>query len=166
MIPFGIKMIDFLNTLGGGMQDGKKLKAIIPGGCSCPILTAEEVQNAVLDYESMWDIGSTLGTGGMIVIDDSANMVDVAKNLIEFYHHESCGQCTPCREGTSWIDKILKNILEGAGSEADLNTILDVCHTMNGKTVCVFAPAVSDIIVSIVQKFRHEFIEEFNKNKN
>ena len=163
-LPFGIKMIDFLETLGGGMQDGKKLKAIIPGGCSCPILTAEEVQDAVLDYESMWDIGSTLGTGGMIVIDDSANMVEVAKNLIEFYHHESCGQCTPCREGTSWIDKILKNILEGSGNESDLNTILDVCHTMNGKTVCVFAPAVSDIIVSIVKKFRHEFIEEFNKN--
>jgi len=163
-LPFGEKMIDFLEILGGGMQEGKKLKALIPGGSSCPILTAEEVQTAVLDYESMWDIGSTLGTGGMIVIDDSANMVEVAKNLIEFYHHESCGQCTPCREGTSWIDKILKNILEGSGNESDLNTILDVCHTMNGKTVCVFAPAVSDIIVSIVKKFRHEFIEEFKKN--
>ncbi|NQY93704.1 MAG: NADH-quinone oxidoreductase subunit NuoF [Campylobacteraceae bacterium] len=163
-LPFGTKMIDFINTLGGGMQEGKKLKALIPGGSSCPILTAEEVENAYLDYESMWDIGSTLGTGGMIVIDDSANMVEVAKNLIEFYHHESCGQCTPCREGTGWIDKILKNVLEGSGSEEDLNTILDVCGTMNGKTICVFAPAVSDIITSIVKKFRHEFILEFNKN--
>jgi len=162
-LPFGVKMIDFIETLGGGMQEGKKLKALIPGGSSCPILTAEEVQNAVLDYESMWDIGSTLGTGGMIVIDESANMVEVAKNLIEFYHHESCGQCTPCREGTSWIDKILKNVLEGSGNESDLNTILDVCGTMNGKTICVFAPAVSDIITSIVKKFRHEFILEFNK---
>jgi NADH-quinone oxidoreductase subunit F len=84
-------------------------------------------------------------------------MVDVAKNLIEFYHHESCGQCTPCREGTGWIDKILKKILKGDGSIEDLNTILDVCSTMNGKTVCVFAPAVKDIIESIVKKFPQEF---------
>ena len=156
-MAYGNKMIDFLNILGGGMLEGKKLKAIIPGGSSCPILTADEVQKAVLDYESMWDIGSTLGTGGMIVIDEDTSMVDVAKNLIEFYHHESCGQCTPCREGTGWIDKILKKILQCDGSIEDLNTILDVCNTMNGKTICVFAPAVKDIIESIVKKFPHEF---------
>jgi NADH-quinone oxidoreductase subunit F len=156
-MAYGNKMIDFLNILGGGMIEGKKLKAIIPGGSSCPILTAQEVEQAVLDYESMWDIGSTLGTGGMIVIDEDTSMVDVAKNLIEFYHHESCGQCTPCREGTGWIDKILEKILCGDGSSEDLNTILDVCSTMNGKTICVFAPAVKDIIESIVKKFPHEF---------
>ena len=156
-MAYGNKMIDFLNQIGGGMIEGKKLKAIIPGGSSCPILTAEEASRAVLDYESMWDIGSTLGTGGMIVIDEDTSMVDVAKNLIEFYHHESCGQCTPCREGTGWIDKILKKILKGEGSSEDLNTILDVCNTMNGKTVCVFAPAVKDIISSIIKKFPHEF---------
>lgn len=160
-LAFGNKMIDFLNEVGGGMKDGKKLKAIIPGGSSCPILTADEVQKAVLDYESMWDIGSTLGTGGMIVIDEDTSMVDVAKNLIEFYHHESCGQCTPCREGCGWIDDILRKILAGDGSQKDLDTILDVCSTMNGKTVCVFAPAVKDIIQSIVQKFPHEFVVHF-----
>ena len=156
-MAYGNKMIDFLNILGGGMIEGKKLKAIIPGGSSCPILTADEVQKAVLDYESMWDIGSTLGTGGMIVIDEDTSMVDVAKNIIEFYHHESCGQCTPCREGTGWIDKILKKVLNGDASNEDLKTILDVCDTMNGKTVCVFAPAVKDIISSIVKKFPQEF---------
>ncbi len=156
-MAYGNKMIDFLNILGGGMLEGKKLKAIIPGGSSCPILTAKEVENAVLDYESMWDVGSTLGTGGMIVIDEDTSMVDVAKNLIEFYHHESCGQCTPCREGTGWIDKILKKILNGEGSNEDLSLILEVCNTMNGKTVCVFAPAVKDIISSIVKKFPEEF---------
>ncbi len=164
-LAFGNKMIDFLNEVGGGMKDGKKLKAIIPGGSSCPILTADEVQKAVLDYESMWDIGSTLGTGGMIIIDEDTSMVDVAKNLIEFYHHESCGQCTPCREGCGWIDDILRKILAGDGSQKDLDTILDVCSTMNGKTVCVFAPAVKDIIQSIVQKFPHEFVVHF-KNQN
>ncbi|AXX94153.1 NADH-quinone oxidoreductase subunit NuoF [Arcobacter ellisii] len=156
-MEYGNKMIDFLNILGGGMKDGKKLKAIIPGGSSCPILTASEVEKAVLDYESMWDIGSTLGTGGMIVIDEDTSMVDVAKNIIEFYHHESCGQCTPCREGTGWIDKILRKILNGDASNEDLKTILDVCNTMNGKTICVFAPAVKDIISSIIKKFPDEF---------
>ncbi|ABV66586.1 NADH-quinone oxidoreductase subunit NuoF [Aliarcobacter butzleri] len=156
-MAYGNKMIDFLNVLGGGMLEGKKLKAIIPGGSSCPILTASEVEKAVLDYESMWEIGSTLGTGGMIVIDEDTSMVEVAKNIIEFYHHESCGQCTPCREGTGWIDKILKKVIAGEASDKDLKTIMDVCDTLNGKTVCVFAPAVKDIIASIVKKFPEEF---------
>lgn len=156
-MAYGNKMIDFLNVLGGGMLEGKKLKAIIPGGSSCPILTASEVEKAVLDYESMWDIGSTLGTGGMIVIDEDTSMVEVAKNIIEFYHHESCGQCTPCREGTGWIDKILKKVIAGEASDKDIKTIMDVCDTLNGKTVCVFAPAVKDIIASIVKKFPEEF---------
>ncbi|RXJ95185.1 NADH-quinone oxidoreductase subunit NuoF [Malaciobacter molluscorum] len=159
-LAFGNKMIDVINQIGGGMQDGKKLKAVIPGGSSCPILTAKEVEKAVLDYESMWDIGSTLGTGGMMIIDDSMNMVDVAKNIIEFYHHESCGQCTPCREGCGWIDKILAKVLAGEGTKKDLETILEVCDTMNGKTICVFAPAVKDIIKSILIKFEDEFIKE------
>ena len=161
-LQYGEKMIDVINEIGGGMKEGLKLKAVIPGGASCPILTAEEVEKAYLDYESMWDIGSTLGTGGMMIIPEGVSMVDVAKNLIEFYHHESCGQCTPCREGTGWIDKIIKRILDGEGSQKDIDTILDVCETMNGKTVCVFAPAVKDIIKSIVQKYRHEFEKHFN----
>ncbi len=162
-LQYGEKMIDVINEIGGGMKNGLKLKAVIPGGASCPILTAEEVEKAYLDYESMWDIGSTLGTGGMMIIPEGTSMVDVAKNLIEFYHHESCGQCTPCREGTGWIDKTIKKILEGNGSEKDIETILDVCETMNGKTICVFAPAVKDIIKSIVVKYRNEFTEYFNK---
>jgi len=162
-LQYGEKMIDVINEIGGGMRDGLKLKAVIPGGASCPILTAQEVEKAYLDYESMWDIGSTLGTGGMMIIPEGVSMVDVAKNLIEFYHHESCGQCTPCREGTGWIDKTIKKILDGVGSQDDIQTILDVCETMNGKTICVFAPAVKDIIKSIVQKYRNEFEEHFNK---
>jgi NADH-quinone oxidoreductase subunit F len=162
-LQYGCKMIDVINEIGGGMKEGLTLKAVIPGGASCPILTAQEVEKAYLDYESMWEIGSTLGTGGMMIIPEGVSMVEVAKNLIEFYHHESCGQCTPCREGTGWIDKILKGILSGTGKEEDLDTILDVCETMNGKTVCVFAPAVKDIIKSIVEKFRDEFVAEFNK---
>ncbi len=156
-MQYGNKMIDFINKIGGGMQDGKKLKAVIPGGSSCPILTAKEVEEAILDYDSMWGINSTLGTGGMIIIDEDTSMIDVAKNLIEFYHHESCGQCTPCREGCGWINKILKKVLDSEGTREDLDTILDVCQTMNGKTICVFAPAVKDIIKSILEKFPEEF---------
>ena len=163
-LQYGEKMTDVINDIGGGMKDGLKLKAVIPGGASCPILTAEDVEKAYLDYETMWDIGSTLGTGGMMIIPEGTSMVDVAKNLIEFYHHESCGQCTPCREGTGWIDKILRDLLDGDGKTEDLDTILDVCETMNGKTVCVFAPAVKDIIKSIVEKYRDEFVELI-KNK-
>ncbi len=159
-LPFGLPMIDVIEKLGGGVKNGKKLKAVIPGGVSCPILTADEVQTAKLDYESMWDINAALGTGGMIIIDEDTCMVEVAKNIIEFYHHESCGQCTPCREGTSWIDGILHNILEcNCGDLTDIQVIEDTCDIMNGKTVCVFAPAVSDIIGSIVSKFRSEFEE-------
>lgn len=162
-IAYGNKMIDFLNTLGGGMLEGKKLKAIIPGGSSCPILTASEVEKAVLDHDSMREIGSSLGTGGMIVIDESMSMVEIAKNIIEFYHHESCGQCTPCREGTGWIDKTLKKFIDKNASEDDLQVIRDVCSSLNGKTVCVFAPAVKDIISSIIKKFPEEF-KSYMKN--
>ena len=156
-LAYGCKMTDVIEQIGGGMKDGLKLKAVIPGGASCPILTAQEVDKAYLDYETMWDIGSTLGTGGMIIIPEGVSMIDVAKNLIEFYHHESCGQCTPCREGCGWIDTIIGRILDGHGTVSDLTTILDVCDTMDGKTICVFAPAVKDIIKSLIQKFRHEF---------
>jgi len=159
-LPFGMKMIDVIEKFGGGVKNGKKLKAIIPGGASCPILTADEVLEAKLDYESMRAIGSALGTGGMIVMDEDTNMVEVAKNLIEFYHHESCGQCTPCREGTNWIDAILNDILTcNCGDLTDIDAIKDICNLMNGKTVCVFAPAVSAIISSIIQKFGNEFEE-------
>jgi NADH-quinone oxidoreductase subunit F len=159
-LPFGMKMIDVIEKLGGGIKNGKKLKAVIPGGASCPILTVKEVQEATLDYETMRAMGSALGTGGMIVMDEDTSMVEVAKNLIEFYHHESCGQCTPCREGTSWIDGILNNIINcNCGDLRDIDTIKDICTLMNGKTVCVFAPAVSAIISSIINKFGDEFEE-------
>lgn len=167
-LAFGEKMLDVINELGGGIKNGKKLKAVIPGGVSCSILTSDEVSKAVLDYESMRNIGTSLGTGGMIIIDENTCMVEVAKNIIEFYHHESCGQCTPCRDGTGWIDKVLNDLLNNKGEMEDLQIIDDVCDTMNGKTICVFAPAVTSIITSIISKFKGEFtayITKDNKNK-
>jgi len=156
-VPFGTPMLEYIEHFGGGIRDGHTLKAVIPGGASTPVLTAEEVAHARLDYESMRTIGSALGTGGMIVMDETVNMVEALKNLLEFYHHESCGQCTPCREGTGWSDAIVADILAGEAQGAQLDKLLEISETMNGKTVCVFAPAVSGVIDAFVSKFRDEF---------
>ena len=93
----------------------------------------------------------------MIVLDEDTDMPAALKNLLEFYHDESCGQCTPCREGTGWSDRLLERVLEGKGSRADLDTLLGLANTMNGKTICVFAPAVADVITGFITKFRSEF---------
>lgn len=156
-LPFGLPMKEVIEKLGGGVKNGKKLKAVIPGGASTAVLTAEEVENATLDYETLSKMRSALGTGGMIIMDESTCMVQALQNLLAFYHHESCGQCTPCREGTGWVDLIVRNILEGKGNDQQIKTLIDVSRTMNGQTICVFAPAVSGVINAFVAKFRHEF---------
>ena len=109
-IELGYPVLDFINNECGGILDGKKLKAIIPGGSSVPVLKAAELENVRLDYESLREAGSMLGSGGFIVLDENTDMVEVALNLAHFYTHESCGQCTPCREGGHWIEKILARI--------------------------------------------------------
>ncbi len=154
---FGVSMMEYINHFGGGVKNGKKLKAVIPGGASTGVLTAKEAEEVLLDYESLRAMGVSLGTGGMIVMDEETSMVAVLKNLLEFYHEESCGQCTPCREGTGWVDKLVGKILDGRGSSADIDELLEIAETMNGKTICVFAPAVSAVIVSFLTRFRDEF---------
>ncbi len=154
---FGTPMMEYIEYYGGGVKGGRKLKAVIPGGASTPVLTAEEVAAATLDYENMRQYCSSLGTGGMIVMDETTDMVEALKNLLEFYHHESCGQCTPCREGTGWVDAIVASVLSGESGEEDIDKLLDISDTMNGKTICVFAPAVSGVINGFVTKFRGEF---------
>ncbi|WP_415395932.1 NADH-quinone oxidoreductase subunit NuoF [Sulfurimonas sp. CS5] len=156
---FGVSMMEYINYFGGGIKNGKKLKAVIPGGVSCGVLTARECENLTLDYEALRSIGSSLGTGGMIIMDEDTDMVEVLKNILEFYHEESCGQCTPCREGTGWSDKIVAKILDKKGTKADIDKLLDLADVMNGKTICVFAPSVSTVLVSFIEKFRDEFEE-------
>jgi len=164
-MAFGESMQDFIDKIGGGIKNGKKLKAVIPGGASTPVLNAEEVKLAKLDYESMKEIGSALGTGGMIIMDEDTCMVGALKNLLSFYHHESCGQCTPCREGTAWVDGIIENILNNKGKEDDIDLLSDISKTMNGKTICVFAPAVSMVIDGFILRFRNEFETYIAKSK-
>ena len=154
---FGVSMMEYINHFGGGIKNGKKLKALIPGGVSCGVLTASECENLTLDYEALRSVGSSLGTGGMILMDEDTDMVEALKNILEFYHEESCGQCTPCREGTGWSDKLVAKILDKRATKEDIDKLLDIADTMNGKTICVFAPAVSAVIVSFVEKFRDEF---------
>ncbi len=156
-IQFGESMSEFIDKIGGGVKDGKKLKAIIPGGSSTHVLRADEIEDITLDYESLRAHGSSLGTGGMILMDETVFMPDVVKNLFEFYHHESCGQCTPCREGVGWSDKLMGKILDGNGTKKDLDTLIDLSFILNGKTICVFAPSVAYIIDSYISKFKDEF---------
>ena len=154
---FGISMMEYINHYGGGVKNGKKLKAVIPGGVSCGVLTADECKDLTLDYEALRSSGSSLGTGGMILMDEDTDMVEALKNILEFYHEESCGQCTPCRDGTGWSDKIVARILKREGTKEDIDKLLDLADVMNGKTICVFAPSVSVVLVSFISKFRDEF---------
>jgi NADH-quinone oxidoreductase subunit F len=156
-VPLGVPLMDFINKLGGGMKPGRKLKAIIPGGSSAPVLNAEECAKANLDYESLAGLGSMLGSGAIIAIDDSQCMVDMLGVLMHFYHHESCGQCTPCREGTGWLNKIVHSILEGRGRLQDIDLLLKVADNMKGKTICALSDAAALPVISFVSKFRDEF---------
>jgi NADH-quinone oxidoreductase subunit F len=143
--------------IGGGLKQGRKLKAVIPGGSSAPILTAEEAERATLDYECIAQMGSMLGSGAIIAIDDSNCMVEILGNLMHFYHHESCGQCTPCREGTGWLDKIVHSILAGKGRMSDIDLLVKVADNMKGRTICALSDAAALPVLSFVQKFRAEF---------
>ena len=162
-IPLGMKLMDFV-ALAGGLKPGRKLKAVIPGGSSSPVLTAQEVQDATLDYENMAAKGSMLGSGAMVVIDDSRCMVDVLSTITHFYHHESCGQCTPCREGTGWIEKIVKGIVVGQGKPGDVDLMLRIADNMKGRTICALSDAAALPVLSFVTKFRSEF-EYFIKER-
>ena len=156
-VPLGYSLKDMVYGLGGGMKPGRKLKAVIPGGSSAPVLTAEEAERATLDYECLAGMGTMLGSGAIIVIDDSQCMVDMLGVLTHFYHHESCGQCTPCREGTGWLNKIVTSILEGRGRLQDIDLLLKVADNMKGRTICALSDAAALPVLSFVSKFRDEF---------
>ena len=165
-VPLGYPLMDMIEKLCGGLPPGRKLKACIPGGSSAPVLTAEECQNACLDYENLMDLGSMLGSGAVIIIDDSNDMVDILSVIMNFYHHESCGQCTPCREGTGWLDQIIKNILNGKGRVQDIDLIQKISQNMMGKTICALSDAAALPAISFVTKFKDEFINYIQQNES
>lgn len=157
-VPLGMPLMTLLNDYAGGIRNGNKLKAIIPGGSSTPILSAEEC-NINLDYESIVAAGSMLGSAGMIVMDETTCMVWVARNLVHFYRHESCGKCTPCREGTDWMYKILNELEETGGRMEDIDLLLDITDNMDGKCFCPLGDTSIASVVSGIGKWRHEFEE-------
>ena len=156
-LPMGVNMLDLINNHCGGVWKGRKLKAVIPGGSSAHVMRADECDVA-MDIESLAAAGSMLGSAGVIVMDDQTCMVNALLNVMKFYHHESCGQCTPCREGTGWLEKIVHRIAYGHGKVEDLARIDTVCDRMVGKTICVLADAAAFPAWSFTQKFRDEFI--------
>ena len=156
-VPLGIPFRKFFDEHLGGMADGEKLKAVIVGGSSVPVLTADEVMQVNLDYESLAEAGTMLGSGGMIVIPESFSMVELIGVLMHFYWDESCGQCTPCREGTGWLHKIVKRMIRGEGVEGDLERLETVCGGMAGLTICPLSDAAVMPMRSFVAKFRPEF---------
>lgn len=156
-VELGIPIAQFLAEYAGGTLEGRKLKALIPGGSSVPVMRAEEALAAKFDYESLASTGTMLGSGGMIVITEPTCMVRVLADATKFYAHESCGQCTPCREGTGWAKNIIDRIEAGFGKEGDIDLLLHIADAMQGRTICVLADALAMPIRSFIKKFREEF---------
>lgn len=157
-LSMGFPLRRMIEEVGGGVLGGKRLKCVIPGGSSCPVLTADEV-DVPMDFESLTKIGSMLGSGGVMIMDEDTCMVKVALRIMKFYAHESCGWCIPCREGTSWLKLLLERFHGGGGLPEDPETALDVSYNILGKTLCPLGDAAALPTISILKKFRNEFEE-------
>ncbi len=155
-IPMGTPFADLL-AMAGGVRAGRQLKAVIPGGSSTPVIPGEIMLKTRMDYDSIAKSGTFLGSGGLIVIDDSACMVRALQRISRFYYSESCGQCTPCREGTGWLYRMLTRIVDGKGAMADLNRLDDVASKIEGRTICALGDAAAVPVRSFLKYFRHEF---------
>jgi NADH-quinone oxidoreductase subunit F len=156
-LEMGYPLKKFLEQDCGGVPGGRKLKGVIPGGASMPVLRADEIDKVNLDYESVQAAGSLLGSGGVIVMDDTTCMVRSAWNIARFFAHESCGQCSPCREGCHWMEKIFHRIESGRGESGDLDLILSVSGNIMGNTICPFGDAAAMPAAAFIRKYRDEF---------
>jgi NADH-quinone oxidoreductase subunit F len=156
-LPMGIPFKDLLNEICGGVLGGRKLKAVIPGGSSCKVLPAEIIMNCTMDYTSLQKAGSSFGTGAVMVMDETTCMVKVLRRISRFYMAESCGQCTPCREGTGWLYRMLTRIVEGKGEMADLEKLVDVANKIEGHTICALGDAAAWPVQSFLKHYLHEF---------
>jgi len=164
-VPLGYPMMKAINDIAGGMRGGRKLKAVVPGGSSCPILRADEC-DVPMDYDSIAKIGSMMGSGGMVVLDETTDMVKFALRIMRFYAHESCGWCIPCREGTTWLRKILQRFDDGGGRIEDVALVGEVSKNMLGRTFCALGDAAAMPTISIVEKFREDFEKRLSQQKS
>ena len=162
--PVSVTLRELIES-AGGVRDGNKLKAVIPGGIPAKILTADEVDVA-MDFDSLMAAGSMAGSGGVIVMDETTCMVQALDSAARFFADESCGQCSPCREGTGWVHRMLRRIVEGKGSVQDLDNLLAIAGDMEGNTICVFADAAAWPVQSYIKKFRHEFEEYIHSGRS
>ena len=155
-IPMGTPFSDLLE-MAGGVRNGNALKAVIPGGSSVPVLPAELMMECTMDYDSIAKAGSMLGSGAVIVMDETTDMVEALRRISRFYFSESCGQCTPCREGTGWLYRVLCRIIEGKGRPEDITQLEEVSHKIEGRTICALGDAAAMPVWSFIKHFRHEF---------
>ena len=155
-VALGVPFQELL-ALAGGVWKGRKLKAVIPGGSSAPVLTAEAMLNCTMDFDSLRNAGSMLGSGAVVVMDETTCMVKMLERIARFYYSESCGQCTPCREGTGWMYRVIKRIEEGQGRQQDLDMLVDVSKKIEGHTICAFGDAAAWPVQSFIKHYRQEF---------
>jgi len=155
-LPLGVSLRELLYEHAGGIRGGRKLKAVMPGGSSTPVITPEHLDVA-LDFDSLEAVGSMLGSGAVIVMDETTCMVEVALKLTRFYRHESCGQCTPCREGLGWIEQLLQGLESGTASSGDIELLLDIASSISGNTLCPMGDAAVIPVESTIARFRDEY---------
>jgi len=156
-LPTGVLLTEIIERYAGGVPDNKKIKAVIPGGSSTMILRGDQIEGVTMDAESLKAAGSSVGTAGMIVMDEDTDLIRVITRITGFYRHESCGQCTPCREGTGWMYKILKRFEEGRGTMADIDLLVNIADNIEGNTICALGDAAAWPVQSMVKRFRGEF---------
>jgi NADH-quinone oxidoreductase subunit F len=164
-LPTGVLLTDLIYKYAGGVRDDKKIKAVIPGGSSTPFLRGDAIEGIRMDADSLKNAGSAIGTGGVIVMDENTDIVEVLERIARFYHHESCGQCTPCREGTGWMEKIIARINSGEGKMEDLDVLLDVANNIEGNTICALGDAAAWPVQSALKRFREDFEAKIQKAK-
>lgn len=158
-VPLGYSFEKFINEDAGGMLPGKQMKACIPGGASAPILLPSELKGLTMDYEAIAAAGSMLGSGAVMIIDDKQSMVQLLKVITDFFAHESCGQCTPCREGTGWLANIMAGVVEHRATPTDVDRMYTIAKVMGGRTICALSDAAAMPTMSIVKKFGDELKE-------
>ncbi|MCL4150912.1 UNVERIFIED_CONTAM: hypothetical protein GTU68_053905 [Idotea baltica] len=156
-IPLGTSFSDVLK-MAGGVWHNRKLKAVIPGGSSVPVVPGEVMMQTNMDYDSIGAVGSYLGSGAVVVMDETTDMVQVLRRISRFYYSESCGQCTPCREGTGWLYRMLTRIVNGEGKLEDIDTLDDVAGKIKGRTICALGDAAAMPVQSFIQHYREEFV--------
>jgi len=161
-LPSGILLTELIEKYGGGVLNGKKIKCVIPGGSSMPPLRGDQLEGIRMDADSLREAGSAIGTAGVMVMDEDTNLLKVLLRITKFYHHESCGQCTPCREGTGWMEKTLKRLADGNGTSKDLDMLESVANNIEGNTICALGDAAAWPVKFMIQRFRKE-LEEYLK---